>query len=291
MRRTGPASTDRDCGNDAVEKSKRTAISVRDFQARQTVPERGVLRAPTPLGNGLLAICNEVRALEARTTETELQNRYKIGEIIRGVEQDARYGQQGVERLAEALGHHKSTLHRAARIFEGWPGAAFRDLAVRTGRDGHRISWSHLEKLVSVADKARRDELIERIFDEKLSVKDLERSMRARTFGAREKVSMGHERGVREISAAAAAAQDRLARAGQALDKADLLVADAADIADAIARLDGLAAAVAELQKKLIPAGAKPRGRALVVDGQSVVPATRTRLLGRPDNHPTGDPQ
>ncbi len=257
MRPLGRTQATRHGDPHATDKSKRPPLSVSDFQALQNgcatskAARAKARRRPTPLGNELQEVFNQVRALEEDVTRTELAKRYAIGRIIHGVERAARHGQKGVEQLARALGRDKSTLYRASRIFECWPEPEFQKLTTRAGTGGHRITWSHFELLVAVDDDARREELTERVFAGALSVKELKRALRPAPTSEPKEASRPRGQVVRTISAEAAAARDRLERAGRDLGGLLLSPAEEADLADAVDRLTALADAVSDLLERL----------------------------------------
>ena len=90
---------------------------------------------------------------------------YEIGEIVRGVKDNAAYGNGGVKKLARLLGKRQGWLYDAARVVEAWPGSEFEELMRR--RDavrGRPLCWTHWVMLAGYDDD-HRPEMVEEVLE------------------------------------------------------------------------------------------------------------------------------
>lgn len=105
--------------------------------------------------------------------------RYRVGRVVAELKAEPEvYGHSAVQVAASALGQDEASLYRHARVAERWSASEFDALLGRRMRDGSRPSWSHLVVLASIDSTSRRDQLLERMLDESLSVRRLEEVVR-----------------------------------------------------------------------------------------------------------------
>lgn len=105
--------------------------------------------------------------------------RYGVGSIVAELKaQPDVYGHSAVQIVAAALGQDEASLYRHARVAERWTPSEFDTLLGRRMRDGSPPSWSHLVVLASVESKTVRQQLLERVLGENLSVRRLEEVVR-----------------------------------------------------------------------------------------------------------------
>jgi len=105
----------------------------------------------------------------------KIRARYEIGRQVHNVVRaPGTYGENAVKKLAEALNISESVLYRFCDVAEQWTPSQFERLAAR--RDevrGRPISWSALTEIAEVADAGKRRDLLEAVFGEGLSVRQL----------------------------------------------------------------------------------------------------------------------
>lgn len=103
---------------------------------------------------------------------------YAVGQKVVKVMADAEYGKKAVAKIAKALGRDATGLYEAGRVARTWSRQQFERLIEK--RDivrGNRLSWSHLVELLRVDESRDRNLLINKVLDEGLSVRDLEREI------------------------------------------------------------------------------------------------------------------
>ncbi len=127
---------------------------------------------------------NEIQKLIAEDTSSELTRRHKIGVGVLELKNEDKYGTGAVERLADDLGYHKSTLYEYADVAEMWPSGAFEKLCVRKTTKGMPITFSHLVELTGVKNAKRRASLLEQVFTKSLSVRGLQEKIEGRAKSA-----------------------------------------------------------------------------------------------------------
>lgn len=114
-----------------------------------------------------------------RTAPLDSPARYRVGRVVAELKAEPEvYGHSAVQLVAAALGQDEASLYRHARVAERWSPAEFDSLLARRMGDGSPPTWSHLVVLASVESKSRRQQLLERLLDESLSVRRLEEVVR-----------------------------------------------------------------------------------------------------------------
>lgn len=114
-----------------------------------------------------------------RAVPLDSAGRYRIGRVVAELKAEPEvYGHSAVQLAASSLGQDEASFYRHARVAERWTPSDFETLLARRMRDGSSPSWSHLVVLASVDSKARRQQLLERLLDESLSVRRLEEVVR-----------------------------------------------------------------------------------------------------------------
>jgi hypothetical protein len=102
--------------------------------------------------NGLAAMnpalrrqCGVIQQLLVKAAVDEIETRYKIGAIVRDVEDaEGTYGKRATEQLAAVLGCGAATLYRYAAVAKMWSEAELPDA------HGGRLTWSHLVELTRI---------------------------------------------------------------------------------------------------------------------------------------------
>jgi hypothetical protein len=109
--------------------------------------------ATTSMNSPLRRHFRAIQKLLATAAVDEVQTRYKIGRIVRGIQDaEATYGARAVERLAGALGRDQATLYRYAALARVWPEPEMLALSRRRNCHGEPLSWSHWLELSTLRD-------------------------------------------------------------------------------------------------------------------------------------------
>jgi len=117
-----------------------------------------------------------IRELQKKLNLREAEGKYDIGVLVAEViKLENAYGARSVEKLTEALRHHHSTLRNYASVADTWEPDDFKALMKRKGKRGLPISFSHLVQISKIGDPAERDEWVDRVLNEGLSVRDLKK--------------------------------------------------------------------------------------------------------------------
>lgn len=125
---------------------------------------------PAVLTPDLLQLADWLRAAFAALPSIDVPHRYNIGQAVLTARRTTSYGEGAVSRLAKVVGVPAKTLRVHGSVVEAWPDpAAFTLLFNRTGKDGLRLSWSHLTELATV-EATRREAVIELVLSDGWSV-------------------------------------------------------------------------------------------------------------------------
>lgn len=118
-----------------------------------------------------------IREALASATGEEVRGRHRVGVMIIDLQADEnKYGKKAVATVARALGVDATTLYRYGSVARLWDAASMRALMRRqTTRGQQPISWCHLLELARVRPAGLRSRLLERVFAEGLSVRELAR--------------------------------------------------------------------------------------------------------------------
>jgi hypothetical protein len=119
----------------------------------------------------VLRRCKELRDELARVGRADAKARYNIGVAVNDLKD---HRKRGVSLLADELGFDRKTLYKFGAVAEAWPWSVVKGILEREDAKGLPISFSHLVVVASVEDTGKRDELIDAILEERLSVRQLE---------------------------------------------------------------------------------------------------------------------
>lgn len=109
-----------------------------------------------------------------KTNKNMVKSYHAIGLIVVKIETGgAKYGSRAVALVATALGYDSGSLYKAKQFVEKYPKDQLEALMARRTVDNRPITWSHFAQLVHVDSDEKREELLERVFAEGLSVRDL----------------------------------------------------------------------------------------------------------------------
>jgi len=104
---------------------------------------------------------------------------YAVGREVAKITTDTKYGDKTIIKIARALGRDKTLLYDAGCVAETWTQRQFEKLLTRRDKvRGNRLSWSHFIELAKkVIDSDRRGQLIKKVLNEGLSVRELKRQI------------------------------------------------------------------------------------------------------------------
>jgi hypothetical protein len=104
----------------------------------------------------------------------DLSTRFKLGEIVdRAIADEATYGSRAVQQLAEALGLSVTELYVSRTIYTQWPEDMRQMFLTRRRPDGKLITYSHLAEVAVIGAAATRKKLVQKVYSECLSTRDL----------------------------------------------------------------------------------------------------------------------
>lgn len=145
-----------------------------DLEPKPNRTERALQKMTTALRKECDKICE---ALAIAGTE-DAKVRHRLGALVNAIQDDAdKYGKRGVEQLAVALGYDKTLLYRHAKVAACWSSKELSELLRRESATGLPISFSHLQLLATVTSARKRNDYIEAVLAEGLSVRDLKRRL------------------------------------------------------------------------------------------------------------------
>ena len=123
----------------------------------------------------LRAKCDEIRDCFRSFNSVDVEKRLEIGGIAKEVKENAenRYGNRAIEKTADFLKCHPSFLYETAKVAEIWDSESAMQL-IQRGQDNEVIvSWSHFKFLSEVENAELRNQLIEAMIEDQLSVRGL----------------------------------------------------------------------------------------------------------------------
>ena len=116
----------------------------------------------------------ELKKLLSEVTSKDMVGRHAIGVVVNDVKNTPdTYGKEAVKQLAQDLGFEKSTMYEYANVAEAWPARDFTKLCERRTGNGMPITFSHLVELIRIKNEASRAKLLEKVFEDSLSVRAL----------------------------------------------------------------------------------------------------------------------
>jgi hypothetical protein len=131
--------------------------------------------------------CERAQSLFAEGAESDLRTRYSVAVIAKDVTTDpAKYGEGRVEKLAEVLGHNKSSVYKWIKVAVAFDEITISDILDKKDHFGRPLSWSHVSLCASVPKQETA--LLQRALNESLSITQLKEIV-ADTRRAGKKVS------------------------------------------------------------------------------------------------------
>lgn len=108
---------------------------------------------------------------------------HKLGQRAQKIHDDKqKYGEAAIEKLAIALDIDRGLIYKAMTFAGQFSRDELKALMDRRTSGGNYITWSHFSQLVVLEDKRIRDQLVEVIFEEDLSVRDLQEELKKRIY-------------------------------------------------------------------------------------------------------------
>ena len=115
---------------------------------------------------------DQIRDLIETEFHTVLKNRYELGEHFQALYLDETnngakvYGKHAVDNICRLLGIDKSIVRSCMKFVALYSRDDLEMLCTRKLPRGEHVSWSHLRALVQVQDTPRREELLEKTFEQ-----------------------------------------------------------------------------------------------------------------------------
>src|SRR5512137_569731 len=78
------------------------------------------------------ADCNRIRTALRRIERNDAPARYKVAVMVKDAMAKAKYGEEKVNKMEDAIGLDRKTLYRMARVAKAWSATAFNKLASRS---------------------------------------------------------------------------------------------------------------------------------------------------------------
>lgn len=111
-----------------------------------------------------------------RNVECGLRRTWNLGRVLKRVhDREKRYGPKPIERLTAVVECDKSLLQKAMRFYTSFPTKKELDrlLSMRMKITGEPVTYTHVEKLTTVDDKARRDRLLQECVENDWTAEEL----------------------------------------------------------------------------------------------------------------------
>jgi hypothetical protein len=143
------------------------------------MPAASSQRRTPAVADPLATVIDKAKVIELDASRTEVDKRYALAKLAYDVRKNpTKYGEKGIARLAKALGRDRSSLYRASNLASYWTHAEVKKHARKAGKNGLGITWSHLELVADEKNAKKREQLLLRITEEGLSVRELKRAVR-----------------------------------------------------------------------------------------------------------------
>lgn len=115
----------------------------------------------------LRKILEGVRTWIVRNVEWGLRRTWKLGKTLKRVhDQEAKYGSRAVERMSEVLLCDKGVLTKAMHFYRAFPEKKLEKLLkLRMKVSGEPVTYTHIDKLITVPNEAQRDKLLQECVD------------------------------------------------------------------------------------------------------------------------------
>jgi hypothetical protein len=168
-------------------------------------------------GGGVKAIVNEMdpelKDIYERESKAYREFRddmisfnYDRGCVAGEVRRNPRFGDKGVETLANALSVDKSTVYKTITFSMMYPSKSELNKVVQRAKDsGFDLTWSHFASVVHVPEFSdsdphqNRKRMIERAIDEKMSVRELVVEVKSEFGGVTAKKSSSKDKAVQKL--------------------------------------------------------------------------------------------
>ncbi len=121
--------------------------------------------------------------------QLNLQFYHKLGTKVAKVHADeAKYGSGAVDKIATGIALDKGIVYKAMTFAKQFTADELKGLMARETANGKPLTWSHMAQLVHVPERQKVDELIELIFTNDLSVRDLRDVLKQREGALRNRI-------------------------------------------------------------------------------------------------------
>lgn len=154
-------------------------------ELRMTIERVIAVRSPPPPGTSdelpadLRGLADDVLDVFAQERSLEAEQAYRLAMLAQAAFASEGRDWSVIEACARAVGLSRQTLQPYATVAARWSAPELRHLlAERRNAHGHPISISHLVLLARLSNPAR-DQWLERVFDEALTVRQLRELLRS----------------------------------------------------------------------------------------------------------------
>ena len=126
----------------------------------------------------------QIRELVESEIHAVLRNRYALGEHFQALYDDETdngakvYGKHAVQNICRLLGIDKTLVNNCMRFVQVYSRADLDMLCTRLLPRNEHLSWSHVRCLVQEDDDKRREQLLEKTFNEGLTCSELDYAIR-----------------------------------------------------------------------------------------------------------------
>jgi hypothetical protein len=151
-------------------------------------------RAVSAMNPELRALYESCEGIVAKIETGSIQGRYDLGAKVEASMNEKKYGEDAANKLADALNIATSELYRCRTVAQIWTRAELKALLGRKNKAKKAITWNHLTTVAGVRDdKKFRQQLLKKIFDESLTVRDLQAVIKGK-LGSRGNNTTGRPR-------------------------------------------------------------------------------------------------
>ena len=145
-----------------------------------TAPRRELIEQQ---GRELEQTLERLKKLHQQWSRQDILGRHAIGQVVLRLENDVKkYGKGAVKKAADALGVGKDWLYDAAKLARAWEEGEVEALVKRAeDREGHArptLTVSHLIAIANEYDRDRREQLLDAVIDEGMTVQEARQRVR-----------------------------------------------------------------------------------------------------------------
>lgn len=208
---------------------------------------------PPEFHNAVSNLKSAIRKLE----DGNLHSHRAIGEEIVKIMNDPKCGKPKFKKIVEHFSTGRDTLRPARDVATRFTEDEFDELTKLSGKDGHRLTWSHVTALCVIKDKDELKKTAKKIVEEGLTIPQTKKFIKAANGGATSGGGRPHKKaasftdlcdtiidrisGLSNYIDATFADADEITKMFDAQDEAGKMPKDIVDVIDNISELVGQA--------------------------------------------------